>query len=352
MLDGKFVRMGTVGRNEKGDIIVEHLTPVICAAVAPVRPHAYVLAFNGGRHWSIKGNYQFFEANQSKIAGALNRLHSAGSSSNIDVVLCGSMTPAQKTIVHNKREIDATFYLHLIRWFKAHHSGFDDVTLDCPTVNLVEDAESPHNTDEEGDPLIEMQCEDGLFYFTSGNEPRKETSVFKTTRELAVAILENQSSPTLVIQGGWYARHNESRSFENVLPIQFPFGSGGPTLKRKTPISEEELLCHYLRLSLPQFKKSDFVFLACQALRRIMSYRSALVKCRPIIDTNGCRMGEQISKSRRCQGSCQRGRGTKKNTQHVNWFPQSKRQHSNKVFESREHVLQSLWHIPRGSRVC
>ena len=27
-----------------------------------------------------------------------------------------------------------------------------------------------------------------------------------------------------------------------------------------------------------------------------MSYRSALVKCRPIIDTNGCRMGEQISK--------------------------------------------------------
>ena len=67
-------------------------------------------------------------------------------------------------------------------------------------------------------------------------------------------------------------------------------------MKRQTPISEEELLRHYLRLSLPQFKKSDFVFLACQALRRIMSYRSALVKCRPIIDTNGCRMGEQISK--------------------------------------------------------
>ena len=67
-------------------------------------------------------------------------------------------------------------------------------------------------------------------------------------------------------------------------------------MKRPTPISEEELLRLYLRLSLPQFKKSDFVFLACQALCRIMSYRSDLVKCRPIIDTNGSRMGEQISK--------------------------------------------------------
>ena len=186
--------------------------------------------------------------------------------------------------------------MHLFRWFKAHHPGFKDVTLDYPKVHRVEDAKSPHNTDQEGDWFIEMHCEEGVFYFTSGNEPRKETSVYKTTRELAVAILENRSAPTLVVQGGRYARHNESRAFENVLPIQFPFGSGGPALKRPTPISEEELLRHYLRLSLPQFKKSDFVFLACQALRRIMSYRSALVKFRPIIDTNGCRMGEQISK--------------------------------------------------------
>ena len=160
------------------------------------------------------------------------------------------MTPAQKTIVRNKREIDTTFYLHLVRWFKAHHPGFKDVTLDCPKIHLVEDVESPHNTDQEGDPLIKTQFEEGVFYFTSGHEPRKETSVCKTTRELAMAILENCSAPTLVIQGGRYAQHNESRAFENVLPIQFPFGSGGPALKRPTPISEEEILCHYLRLTL------------------------------------------------------------------------------------------------------
>ena len=159
----------------------------------------------------------------------------------------------------------------------------------------MEDAESPHNTDEEGDPITEAQFEEEVFYFTSGNEPRKESNVFKTTRELTVAILKNWAAQTLIIQGGRYDRHNESRVFENILQIQFSFGSGGPALKRPTPIPEEELLCHYLRLSLPQFKKSDFIFLACQALRHIISYRSDLVECRPIIDNKGCRMGEKIS---------------------------------------------------------
>ena len=158
MSDGTPACMKTVRRNKRGDVVVEHLTPIICAAVAPVRPHAYVLAYSGGRHKSIQGNYQFFEADQSKIAGALNRVESLGSSSNIYVVLCGSMTPAQKTIVRNKCEIDTTFYLHLVRWFKAHHPGFKDVNLDCPEIHRVEDAESPHNTDEEGDRFIEMQC--------------------------------------------------------------------------------------------------------------------------------------------------------------------------------------------------
>ena len=112
-----------------------------------------------------------------------------------------------------------------------------------------------------------------------------------------MALLENRTAPALVIQGG-YARHSESRHFENVMLIQSPFGSRGPTLirpTRPTPISEVELLCHYLRLSLPQFMENDFIYLACAALRHIMSYKSALLKHRPIIDNSGTFMGDKIA---------------------------------------------------------
>ena len=177
------------------------------------------------------------------------------------VVLCGAMTPAQKAIVRQKKVIDSTFYKNLIHWFKAHHPGFRYKDLDPPEIHLVEDDETHHNTDSEGDPKVETRCEEGVFYFTSGNNPRRDTSVYKTTRELALAILDNRSAPTMVIQGGRYASHKESSRFENVLPVQFPFGSGGPTAHRTTPISAEELLRHYLRLSLPQFKKEVLIFL-------------------------------------------------------------------------------------------
>ena len=130
--------------------------------------------------------------------------------------------------------------------------------LDPPEIQLIEDPATSHNTDREGDPKVETQCEEGVFYFTSQNNPRRDTSIYKTTRELALAILENRSAPTLVIKGGRYATHNESSRFENVLPVQFPFGRGGPISNRETPISEEELLRHYLRLSLPQFRKKQF----------------------------------------------------------------------------------------------
>ena len=115
------------------------------------------------------------------------------------------MTPAEKTIVHNKRVLNTNFYLNLRCWFKAQHAGFADIELVCPEINLVEDAESPRNTDKEGDPVIETQCNEGVFYFTSGNEPRKETSVFETTPELAMSILQNRAAPTLVVQGGRYS---------------------------------------------------------------------------------------------------------------------------------------------------
>ena len=192
--------------------------------------------------------------------------------------------------------MDKDFYLNLLRWFKSQHPGFSDIVIECPEINLIEEPGSNHNTDEDGDPEIEKQYEGSVYYFTSSNDPNTETSVYKTTKSLALALLERRAAPTLVIQGGNLAQHKQSSQLENVVLIQFPFGSGGPTLKRRTKISDEVLLRHYLRLSLPQFMRSEFVLLANHMLNRILSYKSALLKCRPIIDDNGTAMGVEIAK--------------------------------------------------------
>ena len=88
------------------DLQERHLTPILCAAIAPVRPYAHIFSYRGGRHASIRGNYQFFEADHSKLARKLGELDQHGHPSNIYIVLTGSMTPAQKTFVRKKREFD------------------------------------------------------------------------------------------------------------------------------------------------------------------------------------------------------------------------------------------------------
>ena len=192
--------------------------------------------------------------------------------SNIYVVLTGRMTPDQKDIVRNQRELNQEFFLDLLRWFKDVHPGFEDVDFNCPEIELIEDPETENNTDVPGDPLVENKISGSVFYFTSSSEPTKDTAIYSTTKRLAIALLEKRTAPKLVVQGGEYATHKRSSLLENVLPIQFPFGSGGPVLPRRTEISEELILKHYCSLSLKQFTKSDFLLIAKSLLDRHLAY--------------------------------------------------------------------------------
>eukprot|EP00957_Ditylum_brightwellii_P038214 2888659-Ditylum_brightwellii.AAC.1 len=69
---------------------------------------------------------------------------------------------------------------------------------------------------------------------------------------------------------------------ENVFPIQFPFGLGGPTQRRPTAVSKEVALQHYTRLSLKQFMRGDFLLVVLHMMNRIRSFTTGLVTCRSL----------------------------------------------------------------------
>jgi hypothetical protein len=280
----------------------------MAAALSPIRPYAYIFAYHGGQHKSLMGNFQFFETSQTKLAGALNCLNQSGVTSNIYVVITGRMTPTQKEIVRKKAELDKDLYFSLLHWLKAHHPAFRDVEIDessDPKIELIEDPSSDSNTDIVCDPDVEKRDDGAIFFFSSGSDPTRETSVYKTSKELVssvyktskelvLALLKGHSAPTLTVHGGEYVGHREVMKLENVFPTAFPFGSGGPTEKRRNQISDEEKIRHYLRLSLPQFMESEFVLVANFLLGRILSYGTAIMKCRPIIDEHGTAVGDII----------------------------------------------------------
>ena len=58
-----------------------------------------------------------------------------------------------------------------------------------------------------------------------------DNSVFDNTEDFVEAMLTS-TAPTMLMYGGNYLRGHEI-NLEDMFPIQFPFGSGGPTLGKK-----------------------------------------------------------------------------------------------------------------------
>ena len=47
----------------------------------------------------------------------MNKFNDAGEGKNIFVVLCGRMTPSQRTTIRNKSQLNSELFLHLLNWF-------------------------------------------------------------------------------------------------------------------------------------------------------------------------------------------------------------------------------------------
>ena len=77
------------------------------------------------------------------------------------------------------------------------------------------------------------------------------------------------------------------------LPIAFPFGIGGPKIKRKVKVSYELCIQLYMKLSLRQFMEGPTILVMNHIYNRQMSYKSGVMICRSTVD--GTSLGEKLS---------------------------------------------------------
>jgi len=260
------------------------ISEIMCAAVARQRPYGFIFAFTGGSHQSVMGQFSFFEMDQTHIGGVINHYRLTGANDHILCALCGRFTPSQRVIAQKRARLDTSLYVDLMTWFirASNHYAFADVTPpeDCPQPRMLQDKEAnENNTDESQNPGVEDEYGGGTFTFTSSHDPSENTGVYRNSTDFTMAIL-NRTSPMLLAYGGKYVSSGRELRLESVFPVQFPFGLGGPTARRPTQISEVECLKHYLRLSLPQFMRGDFLLVVLHMYNRIVSYKTGLIMCR------------------------------------------------------------------------
>ncbi|MBE0527141.1 MAG: hypothetical protein IH631_09380 [Candidatus Thorarchaeota archaeon] len=286
----------TDGNEQSVDINVEEdVSDVLQALLAPVRPYGYIFAYSGGAHQSLRGHYQFFEMDQSRIGGAMNHMSQMGMGENIYSMICGRVTPAQRDIVRYRSELNTALYRTLQSWFiqKSGHPGYQNLPNqnDFPKPIFVEDQETTNNTDVEMNPTVERRFEGGTYFFSTAQEPSENTSVYGTSNRFALALL-NCSAPTLLPIGGKYANMKELK-VEDVLPFAFPFGIGGPKMNQRTKVSLGACIQRYMNLAMPQFLRGDVILVLNHMYGRQLSYKSGVMVCRS--NVNGVSLGESLS---------------------------------------------------------
>ncbi|KAL7451819.1 hypothetical protein ACHAWC_004215 [Mediolabrus comicus] len=272
------------------------ITEQMSSVLAPVRPFAYIFAYTAGAHKAIRGHFSFFEVDLTHTGSVMNHFVKTGANPLVYVVLCGRMTPKQKQIVRERARLDTKLTMELLEWFvnESGHSGYDEVTSpsECPKPKIIADEDTPNNTDQEHDPHVEKEFAGASFHFTSAHEPQDDTGVYESNQKFVKAMLD-RTMPTLLVNGGNYADLRELR-LEDVCPLQFPFGQGGPNVQRRTKISMETCYQHYCKLSLPQFMRGDFLLILNHMYNRQRSYRTAVVTCKSSLF--GEPLGEKMSK--------------------------------------------------------
>ena len=280
----------------KRKVNIEDLSDELRALLAPVRPYGYIFAYSGGSHKSIQGHYQFFETDQSQMGGVIDHVRDMGVAQNMYIMLCGRMTPTQRELIRQRAQIDTEEYLDLLNYFikESGHSGYNGLPLpkDFPHPIFVEDKETENNTDKDMNEGVEKTFQGGTYFFSTAQDPSDKTSVYGSSKRFATALL-NQSAPTLLTIGGDYANMKELR-VEDVVPFAFPHGMGGPSGKRRTPISQEACFQRYFRLAMPQFMRGDVVLVLGHMHGRILTYKSGVMICRS--QKNGVSLGETLSK--------------------------------------------------------
>ena len=94
------------------------------------------------------------------------------------------------------------------------------------------------------------------------------------------------------MHGGNYANES-SLNLEDVFPVQFPFGFGGPNNSRRNQISQKVCLQHYLKLSLPQFIQGNFILVVNHIYNSILSFKSGIIKAES--NFHGSTLAEEVS---------------------------------------------------------
>ena len=187
--------------------------------------------------------------------------------------MCGRFTPDQRVVARQRARVDTLEFMKLYAWLRENNIKFASHpdNPQCPTPIIIEEKDNKNSINESVNPAIEKSCE-FKYYFPSTKEPTKQDGTYDNEIAFATALLEG-TQPTLLFHPGGYCKEHTT-AFTDIFPVQFPFGHGDIFTERSPPVSKQECIRHYCKISLPQFRRDDFLLVTVHMYHRIFSWQA------------------------------------------------------------------------------
>ena len=127
---------------------------------------------------------------------------------NVFVTICDRVTPNQEKAIKMKNTVNIGLFKDIRKWF-IDNSNCESFR-EQPCLDDIEELqphvfnEAKEHQDEPVDPQLENTFGGISYSFSLARDPNEETSVFRTSKKFACAMVR-ETNPVLLLHGGDYA---------------------------------------------------------------------------------------------------------------------------------------------------
>ena len=275
--------------------------------IAPIRPFAYMVSYDGGTNKKLRATYSFYEQNVIHNIAAARHVAEFWDTGRLNVILHGKFTQGQYHEIQKHTTIDYTILEKLFHWYKMNNPNFFNKEL--PTRSSVQPKriQVPLNNHNEVDPSTHPTIENTLdvqYYYPTVQMPTDNSGTEITSTEFAASLLEHRepvllqtkpnTEPILIFRPG-QLQQDHKLQLEHCMILQFPFGVGGPNdPNRPIYMTFEEWMRYIIQTSLPQFQRQTFLLVLYCMYNRIRSFQTGIIRCKTKM--RGFLLAEAIAK--------------------------------------------------------
>jgi hypothetical protein len=276
--------------------VIATLTQIELAMLSPVRTYGYCFSYTGGKHRQIKGSLSYYKISTETLVQTGIELELLQLNNHVVVMLYGSFTAEQKSIVTNRYEIRTEKIIKAIGWLVKNNTqwhpyrkqfqelksrNFENLTSiiheprfydnSVPAFELETGVQNETRVQSEEDLQSQRRAElsesfqvyypDGTVSTLTGGQQNLQDfqRVVKEATEMGYKIECRMSVITAAVDD------YKEKNLVNACLLQFPYGRGGLDEERQTSqncTSEIVDIFQYTQyvslLSLPQFQAELF----------------------------------------------------------------------------------------------